>query len=144
MPSKTSLDGVAVSEHGGQAPERIAVVLLRDGRLDKARPMPDDGYMFRSEVEYVRAAATARRAVVVTDEMIERHTAKLRDFADDYGLFDGGYNIDDHVLVDWSDRILRAALEGSDDAERFGVPVCQMCGAADGDPCDCHDPQGER
>jgi len=26
-------------------------------------------------------------------------------------------------------------------AERFDAPGCQMCGASEGDPCDCHDPQ---
>lgn len=27
--------------------------------------------------------------------------------------------------------------------ERFDGASCPMCGAADGDPCECHDPQGD-
>lgn len=26
--------------------------------------------------------------------------------------------------------------------ERYDAPGCQMCGAPEGDPCECHDPQG--
>lgn len=28
------------------------------------------------------------------------------------------------------------------DTARFDAPGCQMCGAPEGDPCECHDPQG--
>jgi hypothetical protein len=56
-------------------------------------------------------------------------------------------DVDREALHDWLDerdglaadeRPSRAELAAD---ERFDCPGCPMCGAAEGDPCECFDPQ---
>lgn len=56
-----------VIEHS--APERVFVVMLRDGRTDKATPA-EGAHQFRSQVEYVRADLH-RGAVAAVDDAFQ-------------------------------------------------------------------------